>query len=154
MKPRKKYRPKRVLANPVGYVMEGMAPVTSYGDYLIDLNIKHHHALAQLTQGAATKPDLDTLISGSNMTEALLQMGIGKGYEGIAKAGQDALFNVASRGAKSGRFVLRGEEMQAINMLFELHEAQLDIATVKDVERAIEFVWKELRGRRMRVINK
>lgn len=126
----------------------------SYGDYLVDLNIKHHNALALLVKGEATKAHLDTLISGVNMTEALLRLGIGKDYAEEMRKGQDALYAVASRGAVSGRFILKGEEMQAINILFELHDAQMSIATIKDIERAMEIVEKERQAKKMRVITK
>ena len=154
MKRRKKYKPKPILVNPLGYVMEGMSPVTSYGDYLVDLHIKHHNALAKLVRGEAAKSDMDTLISGANMTEALLMLEIGTEYAGVMRQGQDALFAAASRGAVSGRFILKGEEMQAINTLFELHDAQLEIATVKDIERAIAIVERERRAKRMRTVAK
>lgn len=154
MKRNKKYKPKPVLTNPLGYVMEGMVPVTSYGDYLVDLNIKHHNALAQLTRGEAEKVHIDTLISGANMTEALFRLDIGREYAEVMREGQDALYAVASRGAVHGRFILKAEEMQAINMMFELHDAQLSIATIKDIERAMAIVEKERRAKRMRAIAK
>jgi hypothetical protein len=154
MKRRKKYKPKPVLSNPLGYVIEGMASVTSYGDYLLDLSIKHHNALALLVKGEATKANIDTLISGANMTEALLRLDLGQAYADEMRKGQDALYAVASRGAVSGRFILKGEEMQAINMLFELHDAQMNIATIKDIERAIDIVEKDRQAKKMRVITK
>jgi hypothetical protein len=154
MKRRKKYRPKPVLANPLGYVMEGMTSIPSHGEYLLDLNIKHHNALAKLARGEATRADMDTLISGANMTEALLQQEIGVEYADVVGKGMDALFAVASRGAGLGRFILRAEELTAINLLFELHEAQLDNSTIKHVERAMSYVEKELRAKRVRVVAK
>lgn len=152
MKKRKKYKPKPILVNPMGFVLEGMAPVRDYGEYLLDLRIKHSNALALLVQGQATKDEIDTLISGANMTEAFLMMGVGEEFRAEIKRGQDALFDAAARGAKLGRFILKGEEMKAINDLFEIHDAQLDVATINDVDRAIRFVSKEVQARRVRKI--
>ncbi len=39
--------------------------------------------------------------------------------------------------------------MQALNLVIELHDAQLDLCTVKDMERAIAIVAKEQALNRM-----
>ena len=152
MKRKKKYRPRPVLTNPMGYVLEGMAPIVFYGEYLLDLRVKHASALATLAQGQAKKDTIDTLISGSNMTQAFLNMGVGTQYAADIRKGQDAIFALAARGAKLGRFVMTGEEMKAINDLFEIHDAQLDIATVNDIDYAIQVVKKEYQAQRVRKI--
>lgn len=154
MKRKKKYRPRPVLVNPMGYVLEGMAPVVSYGEYLLDLRVKHASALAILAQGQAKKDTIDILIGGANMTQAFLHMEVGTAYATDIRKGQDALFTVATRGAKLGRFVMTGDEMKAINELFEIHDAQLEIATIKDIDRAIEIVKKEHQAQRVRKIPK
>ena len=149
MKRKKKYRPKPILTNPVGYVLEGMAPVAEYGEYLVDLQIKHHRAVALLVRGEATRSEMDILINAANVADALVRLGFGGEYGDVLKAGQSALYEVASRGAGSGRFILRGEEMGAINALIDLHDAQLGVLTVKDVDRAITLVERERRAQRM-----
>jgi hypothetical protein len=42
--------------------------------------------------------------------------------------------------------------MNALNGLMELHDAQMDVITIKDMERAIDIVNEEFRQRRMRPI--
>jgi len=83
-----------------------------------------------------------------------LHMEVGTAYATDIRKGQDALFTVATRGAKLGRFVMTGDEMKAINELFEIHDAQLEIATIKDIDRAIEIVKKEHQAQRVRKIPK
>jgi hypothetical protein len=56
------------------------------------------------------------------------------------------------RGAKSGQFVLKSEEMKALNTIMELHDAQLEVITLKDMERAYKIVVEEFRQRKMRPI--
>lgn len=150
---KKKYRPKPVLTNPVGYVLEGLAPVTSYTDELLALRIRNHAAMAALTQGRATKADINTLITAVNITEACFLLGVGHEYEATIKAGQEALRSVGRRGAESNRFVLRAEEMQALNEMMELHDAQFDVLTMKELTRAIELVQREMRLKRAIPIN-
>jgi hypothetical protein len=42
--------------------------------------------------------------------------------------------------------------MKALNTIMELHDAQLEVITVKDMERAFKLVLEEFRQKRMRVI--
>jgi hypothetical protein len=47
---------------------------------------------------------------------------------------------------------LKPEEMNALNESMELHDAQLEVITVKDMDNAIKVVMEEFRQRKMRVI--
>lgn len=152
MRKRSKYRPKGVIMNPIAYVMESMTPVAKHDSYLIDLKIKNHSAMATLTKGQAVRADIDTLIAMANICEALYRMGFGTEYEDVVKHGSDALYAVGRRGAQTGRFILRAEEMTALNTLMELHDAQMDVITVKDMEKAFKIVDAEYRARKMRPI--
>lgn len=154
MRKRSKYRPKPVLVNPLGYVLESVQTVASHGQYLIDLRIKNHMAMTELTQGRATKATMDSLISSLNMTEALYRLGLGTDYRQELDDGLRSLHAVASRGVTTGKFILRSEEMKALNTAMELHDAQLEIAVVKDIEKAIAIVENERRQKKMVPINK
>ena len=73
-KPSKKYKPKYVLVNPMGFVMENMTSVSSHTSFMLDLNIKNHSALTMLTTGKGTKWDINTLIAMVNITEAFVKV--------------------------------------------------------------------------------
>ena len=154
MRKRSKYKPRPMLQNPLGYVLEGMTPVAKMEKYFIELKIKNHLALANLTKGVATRQDIDTLIQAINMVEALYRLGFGREYATEVHAGLDALHTVGVRGAESGRFILKAEEMNALNEAMELHDAQLEVITLKDMENAIKLVNEELRQKKMRSIVK
>jgi len=149
MRKRSKYRPKKVLLNPVGYVLESMTLLGRHDDTLINLKLKHHYAMTALTQGKAEKDDMDKLIGMANMTEALFRLGFGTEYKDIIALGNSALLAVSRRGAESNRFILKADEMSALNELVELHDAQLEVINVKDVERAIALVENERKQKRM-----
>jgi hypothetical protein len=149
MRKKSKYKPRPLLQNVMGFVMERVATVTSHADYLTTLRIKNHGALAALTQGKATRFDVDTLIAAFNITEALYRRGFGTDYKLIVQQGQTALRTVAGRGKESGRFILRAEEMTAINQVIELHDAQLDVISVLDMEQAVIDVRREYAAGKM-----
>jgi len=152
MRKRSKYHPKPVLLNPVGYVLEGLEPVRSHGSHATDLKIKNHLALTNLTHGEATRYDIEVLINMVNVVEALYRLGFGKEYAEEVKAGLDALHAVAVRGRDTNRFILKAAEMRALNEISELHDAQLEVITVRDLDQAVKLVKKELQAKKMRTI--
>lgn len=148
MKKRSKYRPKGVRPDAIGYVIESMKPVVEHESFAVDLRLTNHLALTLLTQGKATRKDMDVLISALNITESLWRLGHGREYRSVVDAGLRALRSVGSRGLATDRFILNATEMAAINEAMELHDAQLDIITVKDIERALQIVYDEMKHKR------
>jgi hypothetical protein len=149
MRKRSKYRPKPVLQNPLGYVIESMTPVSQHESFLINVKIKTHMALMNMTQGKAVREDVDMLIEAVNVSEALYRMGFGTDYADVMRNGLDALHSVGVRGAKSGRFILRSQEMKALNDIIDLHDAQLEAITLKDMEKAYKLVLEEFRQKKV-----
>ena len=152
MRKRSSYRPKGVLINPVAYVLEGMKPLRDHDSTLIDLKIKNHAAMEALTKGRAMRSDMDILINMVNVVEALYRLGFGEDYGNVVQQGLDALHEVGKRGIQAGRFILKAHEMSHLNMIMELHDAQMEIITIKDMEKAIDLVNKEFDQRKMRRI--
>lgn len=152
MRKRSKYRPKPVLLNPVGYVIEGLEPVRSHTSHATRLKIMNHLALSNLTQGKAVRHDIDVLINMVNIVEALYRLGFGEEYAQEVKEGLDALHAVAVRGKDNNKFILKAGEMNALNVICELHDAQLEVITVKDLDKAIALVENERRNKRMRAV--
>jgi hypothetical protein len=112
------------------------------------LRVKNHDALNNLRMGVATRPDIDMLIAASNIAEAMIQMGKGTDWDEEFKVGREAILAMARRGVPNMHFVVTGQELQAINLLMEIHDAQLDSCTVKDVEDAIDIVDKQIINKR------
>jgi hypothetical protein len=66
---------------------------------------------------------------------------------------QDKLLGLARRGvANDFRFIVRGDELTALNMAMEIHDAQLEAVTVKELETAMNDVMENLRLKKMRPI--
>jgi len=139
MRKRSKYRPKGVLPDPLSYVISGLKRVGSISAGT-DLKIKNHLALEIVRSGNATREDIDILIAALNMVEI--------------RASQDALFAVGSRGVETGRFILRGPELSALNLGMEIHDAQLQACTVSELEKAIDLVQAIVRQKKARPIGR
>jgi hypothetical protein len=152
-KPRKKYRPKLQYADPVGFVVESVTPLTRHEDYLISLHVKNHEAMAALQQGKATNEHMNLLIAMSNMCEALWRLGHGVEFEDRVADGHQSLLSAGARFKRDGRVTLYAKEAEAINAMLELHDAQLSTITVGDMERALKYIRREVAaGRAKRVI--
>lgn len=153
MRKRSKYRPKGVIRDPMSHVISGMKKVgdLSSGTTLMIMN---HSALENVRKGLAQRNDIDVLIAAVNMAEALIRMRIGDDWRDEIRAAQDALFAVGSRGAETGKFILRGPELTSLNLGMEIHDAQLEACTVAELEKAIDIVHNEIRHHRARPIIK
>lgn len=140
MRKRSKYRPKPVRMDAVEHVISGIRPLTSVGSYFIDLKIKNHHALAQMTQGQATRSDVEVLVAALNMAEALAILKVGNDWMAEIEAGQAALRSMLIRANQKRKFLFTGPELNAVNLANDVHDAQLEAATVAQLEKAIGLV--------------
>lgn len=140
-KPRKKYRPKGVLPDPVSYVMKGFVPLTQFDGAATMLKIKAYDALNNLREGKGAFHDVDQVVTALNVSDALALGGeIGKEYAAEIRAAQDAVHSMASRGAKAGRFLFTGPELLAVNTGMEIHAAQMDVVTLGELQKALQCV--------------
>lgn len=153
MRKQSKYKPKGVRADVMSYVLKGLQPFKTV-EYSTTLRIRNHDAMDALRRGDATVADLDILIAAFNMCEAyvMLRPELGNDWKEEITAGLDALHAVGRRGIESKRFILKAEELKAMNLVLEIHDAQLDNTTISDMEKAMDIVTKEYRAKRMRPI--
>lgn len=153
MRKKSKYKPRPIKADAVTWVINGFRNISDTGDVVLNLKIKNHEAIESLRRGQATRNDLDILIGAFNVTEALARMKIGDDYANEIKAGQDALLAIGKRGVSNNdRFILKALELTAINLTMEIHDAQLEVATIADLEKAMDIVTKEIKMRKARPI--
>lgn len=141
MKKRSRYRPRGVILDTMAHVRLSVAPLTDMPK-LIDLRIKNHDALATLAQGKATKADLDIVIAALNVAEALCMADVGDQYRQQLTDAQNALLAVCER----ARHVCTGQELTAINWAMELHDAQMEVITVHQLETAVKKVTNIIRS--------
>lgn len=153
MRKKSKYKPKGVRLDAINWVLSGLKPFKSV-EYSTFVRIRNHDAMDKLRRGDATKDDIDILIGAFNMTEAYMRLRpeLGADWADEIKAGLDALHAVGKRGVESKRFILKADELVAMNLVMEIHDAQLDNTTVNDMEKAMDIVTHEYRAKRMRPI--
>jgi hypothetical protein len=148
-----KYKPKGVRTDNMTWVMSSIKPFKEISAGT-DLRIKNHDAMDKLRRGVADKADMDVLIGAANMCEGYMRLRdeFGRDWSAEIRAGQDALLAVARRGLDSNRFVCKAPELVAINLILEIHDAQLEQSTVQDMERALAIVEKDQRHGKARSV--
>lgn len=152
MRKRSKYRPRPIIPDTMMWVQAGMKKVEQIGAG-ITLKIRNHDAMNNLRLGQASRREIDALIDALNVSEALANRGIGGDWKPEIRAAQDAMLAMARRGvANDMRFIVKGEELKALNLCMEVHDAQLEVVTVKQLEMAMADVMETLRLRKMRPV--
>ena len=121
--------------------------------YTVEIKIKNHQAMHDMLYGNGNRDTVDTLIAAMNMCEAYAIYGRGTDWLPEIKQAQDAIFSMAQRGLKKERFLFTGEEMKAINLGMEIHDAQLDASTVKELEKVVNYVQEQIRLKKARPIS-
>ncbi len=149
-KPRKKYRPKPVLANPVAWVIEGVRKLDHSIPELQALRYAVHDAAVKLSQGQAVRKDMEQLVAASNMVEALLattDLGA-EVYADISQEGRKALTSICRR----EKFIAKGPELTAINGLLVLHDTLLETISLSELTTAVVYVKKQIQHGKAEVI--
>lgn len=152
MRKRSAYRPKPVLLDTMAHVKSGMAKADTGGGAILTLRLTNHTSLEQLRKGLADRQNITDLIHALNMTEALGMLQLGGEYATFIREGQDALLAMSRRGVATGQFTCYAKELVAINTAMAVHDAQLDVATVKQIETGVKIENTVLVNKRARKI--
>jgi hypothetical protein len=154
MKKKSKYKPKGVRLDNMSWVIAGMKKVGALPTAGVALKLKNHEALDSILMGHGTKQDVDVLINAVNMSEAMIRIrnDLGADWATEIKAAQDAIYTMAKRGVEKERFAFTGPEMTAVKLVMDLHDAQLDDCTVREMEMTLEIVNEEIRLKKCRPI--
>jgi hypothetical protein len=154
MRKKSNYKPRPVRADNLNWILAGMKKVGTLPSAGVDLKLKNHGALDSILMGNGTRDHVDVLIAAVNICEALVRIrdDLGVDWANEIRAAQDALYTMAKRGVEKNRFAFTGPEMTAMKFLMDIHDAQLDNCTVKEMERALFIVHEDVRMKKARPI--
>jgi hypothetical protein len=150
MRKRSKYKPKPVLQNPLGYVMESATPLIEHETYVVDWQLKNNSAFEKLLKGIADKKDINTLVAARNITEGLMVTLKGADADGTLARSAVALIELCDRGDAGKSLVMKAQELQAMRDMMQLHDELLEVVTVRQFERALEYTKNEIKVGRAR----
>jgi len=144
-KPAKKYRPRPMISDPVKYVLSGFDPLTSNDQ--VRLKIINHGAMAKLNDATATRTDWDLICAALNMARVMAEQGLGTEYVPEIDAAMAAHASAGRRSVRWDKMRYEGTELAQVNAAIDVHDAQLEAATVGELERAHMEVAKRIRNR-------
>ena len=149
----KNYKPRPIRLNTMAYVTESIEPISNMKSFFTTLNLKNMSALDSFGKGTATKLEADVVIEALNVCEAYCMMNVGREYRQDVLSALKALQDVCVRSLTlDGKFICQGNEFELIKAGFEVHTAQLEVATVGSLEAAIKLVFSTLKAKRAKVI--
>lgn len=154
MRKKSNYRPKGVRLDNLSWVTAGFKKVGSLPTAGVALKLKNHEALDAVLMGGATRDHVDVLIGALNMAESFYHTNpeLGEDWASEINAAQEALYQMAQRGARLNSFVFTAPEMVAVKLAMSVHDVQLDNATVREMELSLEYVESRVKSRHARAI--
>lgn len=145
-KPRKKYRPRPVLRDPVQYALDSQTMLGEYGYGLTGLSIKNNLSFGALLKGSGTDADIIQLMTARALLEALVLTLDGKDVDGTLPRSACALIDMWNRSSAHKGTVMRATEMQALRDMMALHDELLPVVTVSQFERALAYAKREFKA--------
>jgi hypothetical protein len=142
MRKRSSYRPKPALNNNLLYILTGNLLVTTATETITRVKVANHGAMDSLVKGKGTGTDIVALGHMLTTAEALAKHNLGRDWLPELTAARDALNDLTIR---SGNFVMRANEIKALNIAIEVHDAQLENCTIKQLEDAIHAAKNAIR---------
>lgn len=141
-KPRKKYRPGAAVAK-AQMARIARLPLDKRSD---SLYFRMHGAVSSIVGGKGTQADWDDVAAALNVAMVLSEVVYDSEYRSDIFAASIAHARCGSRKLDTGRFGYSGEELKAINLALDVHEAQLANITNAELDRAIAEVKRRQRA--------
>lgn len=154
MKKKSHYKPRGIRYDNMSWILAGFKKVGTLPTAGVALKLKNHEALDSILTGEGNRAHVDVLIAAVNVCEALVRIrdDLGRDWSTEIRAAQDAIYTMGKRGVEKARFAFTGPEMNAIKLVMDLHDAQLDACTVREMEQALFIVEEEIRLKKCRPI--
>ena len=133
------------LRDNISYAISGVRTFRSV-TAAVDVEIANHAAMEALTHGTATKYDLQVLSNVVNMSIALAKQGFAATHEQDFADAKAAIVSIVARAKKISRVVATGPEINALNWAMQVHDAQLGVVSVSEIERANKFIQDTVRS--------
>lgn len=135
-KPRKAYKGRDVILNPMQVARANVMPLDDHGQALI--KIKQSQAISNICQGEGTREDWDVIAGTCNVAILVSEAYFEKQYQDEIQAAKDAIICVKQRYKVHNRLGFKGDELKAINKLILIAEEQAKQITRKEYSRILD----------------
>lgn len=146
---RRAYKPKAIMAlgglqiiKNLHAAKEDAAPIIE--DDQKDLHIAYRTSYDAMLRGAGTEETWSTVVVSLNVALILTEQGIGAEYEPDLVGALDGAFRAKIRAGRIGRWGFDGPAITAINLAFQIHEAQIELVSKAEVRAALQEVYRRI----------
>lgn len=140
---RKTTKRRRWVANPnaLHIALNNVSMVKDAGSANTLMRLVGHEAMDSLRRGEGTRDHLQSIIEASNIAETLARLhNLGTDWLPEIHEAQTCIHALAVRSAQMGRYTLKANELKALNLLLEIHDAQLDACSIQTLGKAVEYI--------------
>lgn len=134
---------RRWVANPnaMNIALNNVSMVRDAGSANTLMRLVGHEAMDSLRRGEGTRGHLQSMVEVANVAETLASnANLGKDWLPEIHEAQMAIHALAVRGVEIGRYTLKANEIKALNLLLEIHDAQLDACSVQTLGKAVNYI--------------
>lgn len=136
--PRRKWQKNPFAMN---IALNNVSMVSEVGSANTLMRLVGHEAMDSLRRGEGTHSHLQSIIETANVAETLAKLhNLGKDWLPEIHEAQVCIHALAERGAAIGRYTMKANELKALNLLLEIHDAQLDACSVQTLGKAVEYI--------------
>jgi hypothetical protein len=127
-KPPKRHKSKLDRTDLPLSILNGIAPL---GDgKILKMKLNNNNSILSLSQGKATRGNMQTLFMMLNFVKALQAAGFGLEHKEIATNG----------------YILKENELSSIQTLMDLYDAQIELITIRDLNRAGVLIQEKVKS--------
>lgn len=143
-KPRKRYRPRPVDADPVSLAMTSAATLST--NQQMTLLSAAEEAFGRFRAGRGGTAAWRDMADALNTAEALVDLGIGSDQAETFQAAQAALATVGSRHQLTGSWTLWASEVRVLDRALAVYALQLQVCSTREWRTAVQRVRDVVRG--------
>lgn len=123
----------------VGELLRQDADFTLVREDITEVNMKYWMALDKIKRGAGNEEALGYLVTGVNMTLGLCEQGLGEEHLQLVIQALEAIHRSMQR-VRGGIYLLDGDGVRAIQETLAVHDAQMEIATERQILAAQRII--------------
>lgn len=113
-------------------------------DAKVQIAVAFSSALKLMKEGIGEEGDCATLTFAVNIAYVMCSMGFGAEFTDDISSAMDAMFRCRVRGDTQGVWTLDLDAIRALDQALSICEAQLEIVTAEEVNKAIDTVYQRM----------
>lgn len=141
--PRRKWQKNPFAMN---IALNNVTAVKDAGSANVTMRLVAHQAMDSLRRGEGAREHLQSIIEAANVAETLARMhDLGADWLPEIHGAQESIHAIATRGVELGRYTLKANEIKSLNLLLEIHDAQLDACSIQTLGKAVDYILQRMK---------